>query len=137
MKKKETILCHTFIGTVPLVIGKKFLFESEGQSPRRMCVVKDCPAVYMGRFLHPGYEVVDCVSGFILPHGDNIAHNAPQKKIIESFFAEMRKLGVQPDGIASVVENAMPEDVKGSASELSALPSEVKENAKRIYGVCL
>jgi hypothetical protein len=137
MKKQETIQCHTFIGTVPLAVGKKFLFDAEGQEPRRMCVVKDCPGIYMGRFLMPGCEVVDYASGFVLPHSDNIRHNASQKEIIQAFFAERRKLGLQPDSLASAVKNAMPEDVKWSASELSALPSEVKENVKRIYGICL
>jgi hypothetical protein len=137
MKKKETILCHTFIGTVPLVVGKKFLFEAEGQQPRQMCVVRDYPFIYMTRFLMPGYEVIDCMSGFMVPHIENHAHDARPDRIIQAFYEKMQSGWVSPDRIAAVVKDAKPEDVKWSESELSTIPCEVKTKIKQVYGICL
>jgi hypothetical protein len=102
-----------------------------------MCVVKDYPFIYMTRFLIPGYEVIDCMSGFMVHHSCNYAHDARPQGTIQDFYEEMQSSRISPDRIAAVVKDAKPEDVKWPESELSAIPYEVKVKIKQIYGICL
>lgn len=134
MKKKETSLCHTFIGTVPLVVGKRFLFEAEGQSPRQMCVVRDCPLPTSGVSWMPGYAIADYMSGLIFPCS---SHDTTEKEAIGDFLARMRELKIRPDDITSVAKRFNPEDIKWSTADLSALPCVVKMHVKQTYGICL